>query len=152
MLIAVILSFPFLHDMLSVIMLNVILPSVTAPIYIVSIYLCQLLVMMCRFDTFCHVSSSSNGALHFINYCTDKWLFEVKNTWIFTILCHLYFFVLIFFFCFIMQTLSIISSIKNINKHILIGHFHFKHDTRIKEKLLNKFTRNHNQVRVYHAV
>ncbi len=29
-----------------------------------------------------------------------------------------------------MQTLSIISSIKNINKHALIDHFHFKHETR----------------------
>ncbi len=36
-----------------------------------------------------------------------------------------------------MQTLSIISSIKFFNKHVLIDHFHFKRETRIKEKLLN---------------
>ncbi len=42
-----------------------------------------------------------------------------------------------FLFCFIMQTLAIISSINNFNKHALIDHFHFKHETRIKEKLLN---------------
>ncbi len=42
-----------------------------------------------------------------------------------------------FLFCFIMPTLSIISSIKNFNKHVLSDHFHFKHEMRIKEKLLN---------------
>ncbi len=42
-----------------------------------------------------------------------------------------------FLFCFMMQTLSIISSIKNFNKHVLIDHFHFKHEMRIKEMLLN---------------
>ncbi len=36
-----------------------------------------------------------------------------------------------------MQNFSIISSMKNFNKHILIDHFHFKHETRIEEKLLN---------------
>jgi hypothetical protein len=41
-----------------------------------------------------------------------------------------------FLFCFIMQILSINSSIKNFNKHVLIDHFHFKHETRMKEKLL----------------
>jgi hypothetical protein len=35
-----------------------------------------------------------------------------------------------------MQTLSIVSSIKNFNKHVLIDRFHFKRETRIKEKLL----------------
>ncbi len=29
-----------------------------------------------------------------------------------------------FLFCFIMQTLSIVSSIKNFNKHVQIDHFH----------------------------
>ncbi len=37
-----------------------------------------------------------------------------------------------------MKTLSIISSIKNFNEHVLIDHFHFKHETRIKEQLLNE--------------
>ncbi len=32
-----------------------------------------------------------------------------------------------------MQTLAIISSIKNFNKHVLIDHFHLKHETRKKE-------------------
>ncbi len=36
-----------------------------------------------------------------------------------------------------MQKLSIITQIKNFNRHVLIDHFHFKHETRIKEKLLN---------------
>ncbi len=44
----------------------------------------------------------------------------------------------LFLFCFIMQEFSIISSIKNFNKHVLIDHFHFKHETRTKEKLLNQ--------------
>ncbi len=35
-----------------------------------------------------------------------------------------------------MQTLSIISSIKNFNKHFPIDHFHFKHETRIKRKVI----------------
>ena len=34
------------------------------------------------------------------------------------------------------QTLSTISSKKIFNKHVLIDHFHFKHEMRIKEKLL----------------
>ncbi len=44
----------------------------------------------------------------------------------------------IFLFCFIMQTLSIISSIKSFNKHVIIDHFHYKHEIRVKEKLLNE--------------
>ncbi len=32
-----------------------------------------------------------------------------------------------------MQTLSIISSIKNFNKHALIDHLHFKRETRISQ-------------------
>jgi hypothetical protein len=36
-----------------------------------------------------------------------------------------------------MQKLSIISSIKNFNKHVPIDHFHFEDETRIKEKLLS---------------
>ncbi len=34
-------------------------------------------------------------------------------------------------------TISSISQIKNFNMHVRIDHFHFKHETRIKEKLLN---------------
>jgi hypothetical protein len=37
-----------------------------------------------------------------------------------------------FLFHFIMQKLSIISQTKNFNKHVLIDHFHFKHEPRIK--------------------
>jgi hypothetical protein len=33
-----------------------------------------------------------------------------------------------------MQTLSSISSIKNFNKHVPTDRFHFKHETRIKER------------------
>jgi hypothetical protein len=36
-----------------------------------------------------------------------------------------------------MQTLSIISLIKNFNKQVLIDHLHFNHEKRKKEKLLN---------------
>jgi len=42
-----------------------------------------------------------------------------------------------FLFRFIMQTLSIISSIEKFNRHGLNYRFHFKHEMRIKEKLLN---------------
>jgi hypothetical protein len=35
-----------------------------------------------------------------------------------------------------MKTLSIISSIKNFNKHGLIDHLHFKLEMRIKEKVI----------------
>jgi hypothetical protein len=44
---------------------------------------------------------------------------------------------LTFLFCFIMHTLSMFSSINNFNKHVQIDNFHFKRETRIKEKLLN---------------
>jgi len=37
-----------------------------------------------------------------------------------------------------MQTLSIISSMKNFYKHVLIDYLHFKHEMRIKEALLNQ--------------
>ncbi len=37
-----------------------------------------------------------------------------------------------------MQTLSIVSPIKNYNEHVLIDHFHFKHEMRIKENLWNQ--------------
>jgi len=43
-----------------------------------------------------------------------------------------------FLFHFIIQKLSIISQIKYFNKHVLIDRFHFKHEMRIKEKLLNQ--------------
>ncbi len=43
-----------------------------------------------------------------------------------------------FLFHFTIQKLSIISQIKYFNKHVLIDRFHFKHETRIKEKLLNQ--------------
>jgi hypothetical protein len=49
----------------------------------------------------------------------------------------LVFFYSTFLFRFIMQTLSIFTPIKNFDKHVPIDHFHFKCETRIKEKLLN---------------
>ncbi len=33
-----------------------------------------------------------------------------------------------------MQKLSIISQMKSFNKHVLIDHFHFKHEMKMKEK------------------
>ena len=42
-----------------------------------------------------------------------------------------------FLFRFIMQTLSIVSSIKTFNKHVVIDHFQFKREMRIKERLIN---------------
>jgi hypothetical protein len=42
-----------------------------------------------------------------------------------------------------MQTLSKISPLKNFYKDVLVGHFHFKREMRIKEKYYKKSQSGH---------